>query len=211
MEHVCIQAGSDDGGRPFWEDPSTRMCTHAMACMHTCTATTRVRSAHRPAVRHGGGTPTKNGHTACTGHAHRFTHRLRPSAYPAIGAPPCLEVGPALQPPRSQQVDRQSDLPAPRAREVADKCNFLFSSPALVRRHPCRRVLPSRQAGPAALGQDVRLVRKTGHLKIKCRQAGGGGAGGGKKCYECVKVGHIASRSMAVTGTQAWQHPEAWQ
>ena len=59
------------------------------------------------------------------------------------------------------------------------------------------------QAGLAALGQDVRLVRKTGHLKIKCRQAGGGGAGGGKKCYECVKVGHIASRSMAVTGTQS--------
>ena len=96
-----------------------------------------------------------------------------------------------------------------RAREVVDKCNFLFSSPALVRRHPCRRVLPSRQAGPAALGQDVRLVRKTGHLKIKCRQAGGGGAGGGKKCYECVKVGHIASRSMAVTGHKHHHHRRA--
>ena len=92
---------------------------------------------------------------------------------------------------------------AARAREVAEQVHFLFSSPALVRRHPCRRVLPSRQAGPAALGQDVRLVRKTGHLKIKCRQAGSGGAGGGKNCYECVKVGHIASRSMAVTGTQS--------
>ena len=55
----------------------------------------------------------------------------------------------------------------------------------------------------------MRLVRKTGHLKIKCRQAGSGGAGGGKNCYECVKVGHIASRSMAVTGHKHHHHRRA--
>ena len=55
----------------------------------------------------------------------------------------------------------------------------------------------------------MRLVRKTGHLKIKCRQAGGGGAGGGKKCYECVKVGHIASRSMDKAKEDHWKDDDA--
>ena len=102
---------------------------HARRVVHAHThATTRVRSAHRPAVGHGGDTPTKNGHTACTGHAHGFTHRLRPSAYPAIGAPPCFEVGPAphcsrlsRKPVQRQRVQRLR-APAAPAKAAAPRC-----------------------------------------------------------------------------------------
>ena len=188
-----------------------------MACMHTCTATTRVRSAHRPAVRHGGGTPTKNGHTACTGHAHRFTHRLRPSAYPAIGAPPCLEVGPALQPPRrSKSTGDRICLHGQSTRSCGQvQFSFFF---------PCTGTTPSLQEGPPITSSGTSRTRTRRATCAQDRppedQVPPGRQRGRWRRQKLLRMcqgwahripkhgsdGHpsmAASRSMAVTGTQS--------